>query len=87
MANHKSAEKRARQIEKRTTINRNRVSRIRTFIKGVETAIQSGDKTKALDALKAAQPEMMRGASKGVFHINTISRKISRLVSRIKGMA
>ncbi|GAA4253728.1 30S ribosomal protein S20 [Azospirillum formosense] len=86
MANHKSAEKRIRQTERRTEINRNRVSRIRTFVKKVETAISSGNKAEAAEAFKAAQPELMRGASKGVLHRNTVSRKLSRLSARIKAL-
>ncbi len=86
MANHKSAEKRIRQTARRTEINRNRVSRIRTFVKKVETAIESGNKAEAAEAFKAAQPEMMRGASKGVLHKNTVSRKLSRLSARIKAL-
>lgn len=86
MANHKSAEKRIRQTERRTEVNRARVSRIRTFVKKVETAIASGDKAAADAALREAQPEMMRGASKGVLHKNTVSRKLSRLSSRIKAL-
>jgi len=86
MANHKSAEKRIRQTARRTEINRNRVSRIRTFVKKVESAIQSGNKAEAAEAFKAAQPEMMRGASKGVLHKNTVSRKLSRMSARIKAL-
>ncbi|WP_264654319.1 30S ribosomal protein S20 [Azospirillum canadense] len=86
MANHKSAEKRIRQTARRTEINRNRVSRIRTFVKKVESAIESGNKVEAAEAFKAAQPEMMRGASKGVLHKNTVSRKLSRLSARIKAL-
>ena len=86
MANHKSAEKRIRQTARRTEINRNRVSRIRTFVKKVETAIESGNKAEAAEAFKAAQPEMMRGASKGVLHKNTVSRKLSRLSAAIKAL-
>ncbi|PWC44849.1 30S ribosomal protein S20 [Azospirillum sp. TSO22-1] len=86
MANHKSAEKRIRQTARRTEINGARVSRIRTFVKKVESAIESGDKTAAAEALKAAQPEMMRGTSKGVLHANTVARKISRLSARIKAL-
>ena len=86
MANHKSAEKRFRQTERRTEVNRARVSRIRTYTKKVETAIASGDKAAAAEAFKAAQPEMMRGATKGVLHANTISRKLSRLSARIKAL-
>ena len=86
MANHKSAEKRFRQTERRTEVNRARVSRIRTYTKKVETAIASGDKAAAAEAFKAAQPELMRGATKGVLHANTISRKLSRLSARIKAL-
>ncbi|MDR6289457.1 MULTISPECIES: 30S ribosomal protein S20 [Inquilinus] len=86
MANHKSAEKRIRQTERRTLVNRNRVSRIRTFVKKVETAIEAGDKAAAADAFKAAQPEMHRGITKGVLQKNTVARKLSRLSSRIKAL-
>lgn len=86
MANHKSAEKRIRQTERRTAINRARVSRVRTFIKKVEVAIQSGDKAAASEAFRLAQPEMMRGVTKGVLHKNTVSRKLSRLSHRIKSL-
>jgi small subunit ribosomal protein S20 len=84
MANHPSAEKRHRQSESRTAVNRARVSRIRTFVKKVETAIASGDKEAARTAYAAAAPEMQRGVSKGVAHKNTVARKLSRLSSRIK---
>jgi small subunit ribosomal protein S20 len=87
MANHKSAEKRIRQTERRTDVNRARVSRIRTFVKKVETAILSGDKAAAGEAFRLAQPEMMRGVTKGVLHKNTASRKVSRLAARVKGVA
>jgi small subunit ribosomal protein S20 len=84
MAHHKSAKKRIRQTEKRTAVNRNRVSRLRTFMKKVETAIASGDKSAAESALREAQPEMHRGVSRGVIHGNTVARKLSRLSARIK---
>ncbi|HYH22933.1 MAG TPA: 30S ribosomal protein S20 [Azospirillum sp.] len=86
MANHKSAEKRIRQTARRTEVNGARVSRIRTFVKKVEAAIDSGNKAEAQEAFKAAQPELMRGASKGVLHANTVSRKLSRLSARIKSL-
>ncbi|ASG21612.1 MULTISPECIES: 30S ribosomal protein S20 [Nitrospirillum] len=86
MANHKSAEKRIRQTEVRTEVNRARVSRIRTFVKKVELALEAGDKAAAAEAFKLAQPEMMRGVSKGVLHRNTVSRKISRLSLRINAL-
>ena len=86
MANTPSARKRIRQIAKRTEVNTARRSRIRTFMRKVEEAIRSGDQDAARAALRAAQPEIMRGASKGVLHANTASRKISRLAQRVKGM-
>lgn len=76
-----------RQTERRTEINRNRRSRIRTSIKKVEETIASGDKQAAQAALKDAQPDIMRGATKGILHRNTASRKISRLSARIKALA
>lgn len=84
MANTIQSKKRARQNEKRLAVNKARRSRIRTFLRQVEEAIASGDQAAATEALKAAQPELMRGVSKGVFHKNTASRKMSRLSSRIK---
>ena len=87
MAHHKSAEKRIRQTAVRTQVNTNRVSRIRSFIKKVEVAIQGGDQATASEALRVAQPEVMRGVSKGVLKQNTASRKISRLSARVKAMA
>ncbi len=87
MAHHKSAKKRIRQTVNKTTVNGARVSRIRTQVKKVESAIASGDKAAAQDALKAAQPEMQRGVTKGVLAKNTVSRKISRLNARIKALA
>lgn len=86
MATHVSAEKRIRQTERRTAVNRARVSRIRTFVKKVETAIASGDKQAARAAFVAAQPEMQRGAMRGVLSKNTVSRKLSRLSARIKAL-
>jgi small subunit ribosomal protein S20 len=86
MANHKSAEKRIRQTERRTAVNKARVSRIRTFMKKVETAIDSGDKEAARAAYAEAQPELHRGVAKGVVHKNTVARKLSRLSSRIKAL-
>ncbi|MDG6095053.1 30S ribosomal protein S20 [Acetobacter sp. AN02] len=87
MANIASARKRIRQTERRTARNTARRSRMRTFIKKVEAAIASGNKDEANAALKAAQPEMQRAATKGVIHGNTIARKISRLSARIKALA
>ena len=87
MANHKSAEKRMRQTQKRTARNRARVSRIKTFIKKVESAIAGGDKNSALAALQTAQPEIHRGVTKGVLHKNAAARKLSRLSARIKSLS
>jgi small subunit ribosomal protein S20 len=86
MANIKSAKKRIRQIERRTKVNRDRVSRIRTFVKKVELAIANGDKDVAGEELRRAQPELMRGVTKGVVPRNTAARKMSRLSARIKSM-
>ncbi|MEE8532328.1 MAG: 30S ribosomal protein S20 [Alphaproteobacteria bacterium] len=86
MAHIKSAKKRIRQTERRTQVNRARVSRIRTFVKKVELAIAGGDQNAAEDALRVAQPELMRGVTKGVVHKNTAARKMSRLAARIKAM-
>ena len=87
MANTASARKRIRQTAKRTLRNQARKSRMRTFIKKVEVACAAGDKTAATAALKAAQPEMQRAVGKGVIHLNTVSRKLSRLSARIKALA
>jgi small subunit ribosomal protein S20 len=86
MANSPQAKKRAKQNERRFAINKARRSRIRTYLRKVEEAIESGDKDAAATALKAAQPELMRGVTKGVFHKNTASRKMSRLASRVKSL-
>ncbi len=87
MANTPSAKKAIRKIRGRTEVNRARRSRIRTYIRKVEEAIESGDKSAASEALKAAQPEIMRGAQKGIFHANAASRKISRLSKRVKALS
>ena len=87
MANHKSAEKRARQTERRTAANAARRSRVRSSIKKVEEAIKGADRKKAMDALKAAQPEIQRGAGAHVIEKNAASRRVSRLNARIKAMA
>ncbi|NQU56602.1 MAG: 30S ribosomal protein S20 [Rhodospirillales bacterium] len=87
MANHASSKKSIRQIERRTGVNNDRRTRTRTYVRKVEEAITGGNQADAVAALKAAQPEMMRSAQKGIFHKNTISRKISRLSARIKAMA
>ena len=87
MAHHKSAKKRIRQTARITAVNRDRVGRVRTFIKRVEAAIAAGDKTEAQAAFKAAEPVMARGVNRGVFHKKTISRKLSRLSSGVKALA
>ena len=87
MAQHKSAKKRIRRTERRTVVNSARRSRIRTFVTKVELAIADGKKDEAAAALKAAQPEIQRGVTKGVVQRNTASRKISRLNARIKAMS
>lgn len=87
MAHHQSAKKRIRSNARRAEINTSRISRIRTYLKRVETAISSGDKSAAQSELKLAQPELHRGATRGVLHHNTVARKLSRLSARIKAMA
>lgn len=87
MANTPQAEKRIRRNDRRAAINKARVSRIRTFVKKVEASLAAGDAAAAAAALKAAQPEMMRGVAKGVLHKNTVARKIGRLASRVRAMA
>lgn len=86
MPNSLQAKKRVRQTLKRTETNRSRKSRVRSFAGSVERAIEAGDKNAAQEALQAAQPEIMRGVTKGVLHKNTASRKISRLARRISAM-
>jgi small subunit ribosomal protein S20 len=87
MANTRSAKKMVRKIAARTEVNKARKSRVRTYVRKVEEAIESGDKAAAAAALKAAQPEIMRAVTKGVAHKNTASRKVSRLSARVKSMA
>lgn len=86
MANTPQSKKRIRRNAARQTINHSRVSRIRTFIKAVESAIATGKKTDAAEALKKVQPEMARGVARGVLHKNTASRKISRLSKRVASL-
>ena len=86
MPHHKSAEKRLRQTEKRTLINRTRMSRVRTFVKKVETAIATGDKEAAQSAFRLAQPELHRATTKGVMHRNTVARKLSWLAAQINAL-
>ena len=87
MANTEQSKKRARQSEARYAVNKARRSRIRTYLRKVEEAIASGNAEAALAALRAAQPELDRGVTKGVLHANTVSRKISRLAARVKALA
>ncbi|MBA4750495.1 MAG: 30S ribosomal protein S20 [Alphaproteobacteria bacterium] len=84
MANIRSAQKRARQSVVLTQRNAARRSRVRTAIRKVEEALASGDAKAAQEALKAAQPEIVRGAKKGLYHKKRAARKISRLATRIK---
>ena len=86
MANTTQAKKRIRRNDKRAEINGNRLGRIRTFVKKVESAIEGGDKTAAAEALQAAQPELARGVARGVLHKNTASRKVSRLAKRVAAL-
>ncbi|MBL4759060.1 MAG: 30S ribosomal protein S20 [Rhizobiales bacterium] len=86
MANTSSAKKAIRKIARRTIVNGDRRTRMRTFIKRVETAIASGDRSGAMDALKVAEPEIMRAAGRGLLPKNTASRKVSRLSQRIRVM-
>lgn len=87
MANTRSAKKMVRKIARRTEVNKARRSRVRSYVRKVEEAIASGDKTAAQAALKVAQPELMRAVTKGVMHKNTSSRKVSRLSKRVGAMA
>lgn len=86
MANTPQARKRIRRNERRAEINGNRLGRIRTFVKKVETALAGGDKAAATEALKDAQPELARGVARGVLHKNTASRKLSRLTKRVAAL-
>jgi small subunit ribosomal protein S20 len=86
MANTTSAKKAVRKIAARTEVNRTRRTRMRTYVRKVEEAIASGDQNAAAAALKAAEPELMRAASRGVVHKNTASRKVSRLAARVKAL-
>ncbi|MAK60069.1 MAG: 30S ribosomal protein S20 [Ponticaulis sp.] len=87
MANTRSAKKMVRKIARRTEVNKARRSRVRSYVRKVEEAIASGDKSAAQAALKQAQPELMRAVTKGVMHKNTSSRKVSRLSKRVGAMA
>jgi small subunit ribosomal protein S20 len=86
MANTPSAKKATRKIARRAAVNGSRVTRVRTFIRKVDEAIASGDQQAAAAALKAAQPELMRAATKGVLHKRTATRKVSRLAARVKSL-
>ena len=86
MANTPQSKKRARQLERRTEVNKARRSRIRTFLRKVEEAIASGNADAAKEALRAVQPELMRGVTRGVLHKNTAARKMSRLSARVKAL-
>ncbi len=86
MANTPQAKKRILRNANRAEINGARISRIRNFVKKVETAIAGGDKAAAAEALKSAQPEMARGVARGVLHKNTVARKMSRLSKRIAAL-
>jgi small subunit ribosomal protein S20 len=87
MANTSSAKKATRKIARRTAINKNRRSRVRTYVRKVEEALAAGDKSAAEAAFLTAQPELMRAAAKGVLHKNTASRKVSRLAQRLKTLS
>ncbi len=86
MANTPQAKKRIRRNDRRAVVNGNRIGRIRTFVKKVETALEAGDKAAATVALASAQPEIARGVAKGVLHKNTASRKFSRLTKRLAAL-
>lgn len=86
MANTPQAKKRIRRNANRATINHARISRIRTLVKQVESALAAGKKTEAAQALKLAQPELARGVARGVVHKNTASRKLSRLSKRVAAL-
>jgi len=86
MPSHASAEKRVRQTARRTAVNKNRKSQVRSAVRKVEEALASGDAAAAAAALKEAEPAIMRGVSKGVVHKNTASRKVSRLNARLKAL-
>lgn len=86
MAHHRSAKKRIRQTVKRTAVNRSRMSRIKTFMRKVEDALAKGDQDAARSAFTRAEPEIRRGVTKGVLHLNTASRKISRLSRRVRAL-
>lgn len=87
MANTPQAKKRIRRNANRAEINGARISRIRTLVKKVEAALESGDKTAAQSALAIVQPELARGVARGVLHQNTASRKFGRLTKKVQALA
>lgn len=87
MANIESAKKRARQAIVRTARNTARKSRIRTIVRKAEEAIKSGDRMVAVEAVRIAQKELMHGVSKGVMHLKTASRKVSRMAARTNAIS
>ncbi len=86
MANTKSAKKAARQMIARTEVNKSRRSRVKSAVRGVEEAIAGGKKDAAVQALKVAEPVLVRTAQQGVLHKKAASRKVSRLAARVKAM-
>lgn len=87
MANHASSKKRIRQIERRTAVNRTRMTSVRTAVKKVEQAITAGDQAVAQSAFREMQPQLQRCITKGLLKSNTVSRKISRMNARVKAMS
>lgn len=87
MANTSSAKKAARKIARRTQVNHSRIARVRSYVRKVDEALASGDKEAAKVALKAAEPELMRAAAKGVVHRKTASRKVARMAAQVKAIA
>ena len=86
MANTPQAKKRIRRNARRADVNGARVSRIRTFVKQVEAALEAGDKEQAAAALRRVQPELARGVAKGIVHKNTAAREVSRLSKRVAAL-
>ncbi len=87
MANTSSAKKAARQMIRRTEVNKGRRTRVKSEVRSVEEAIKSGDRAKAEAALRSAEPILVRNAQKGIMHKKTASRKVSRLAQRVKAMS
>ena len=87
MANHTATKKSIRKNVNRTEVNKNRKSRVRTFLKRVDLAIGEGKKKEATEALKAAESEIMKAAQRGVYKVNTAARKVSRLSARVKALS